>query len=198
MINLIPTSDKQAIRYARLNTRLVVWILGIGAALLALCIVVGGSLFYLKQDTNRYAKSAEEINAVLEKNNEKEIIARVNEMSGNIKLTLDVLSKEVLFSKLLTEIGNVMPPSTVLTSLSLDSQLSGAIDLTILSADYESGVKAQVNLTNATTNIFTQADIGSVQCGNTDNSTYPCTSSIRALFSEDNDSFLKLYEEKAE
>ncbi len=196
MINLMPDTNKKSISYSRLNSQLIGWVIGVGIAVLGLMVFTGGSLFYLKQDTNQHVSAADKMNQSLEERNQEEVIARVNELSGNLKLTLDVLSNEVLFSKLLTEIGKVMPPDTVLTSLSLNSDLTGALDLTILSVDYESGVKAQVNLTTGEDRIFDKADIGEVKCAGTDsNSTYPCTSSIRALFAEDNDSFLKLYKE---
>jgi hypothetical protein len=89
-----------------------------------------------------------------------------------------------------------MPPNTILSSLTLDSQLSGGLDLEILSVDYESGVKAQVNLTSEEAHLFDKADIGEVRCDYSEPIKYPCISSIRVLFSSNKNSFLKLHEEE--
>lgn len=198
MINLMPPDKKQAIIYARRNDHLVKWVIGVILAFLLLVVLISGGLFYLHQDSNRNLKQAEQINQELEDKKQEEIIARVNELSGNLKLTVDVLSSEVLFSKLLTEIGNVMPPGTVLSSLTLNSELAGGLDLEIQSVSYESGVQAQLNLVDEKNGIFEKADISSVQCGSSEPTVYPCSSSIRVLFSDNNQSFLKLYNGEAE
>lgn len=198
MINLMPPEKKDEILYARRNNMLIGWVIGIIGALFLIILLVSGGLFYIKQDTNRNVNAAQTIDAELKDKKQEEIIARVNELSGNLKLTVDVLSSEVLFSRLLTEVGQVMPPGTVLSSLTLSSELSGGLDLQINSVDYESGVQAQLNLADEEDGLFEAADISSVSCDNSEPSAYPCTSSIRVLFSEDNNSFLKLYNEESE
>lgn len=187
----MPPVHKEAVLYARRNTFMIKWLIGIVIAALGIVIVAAGGLYYLRQDTNTSIKSSEEINAQLKAQNQEEIIARVNELSGNIKLVVDVLSNEVLFSKLLAQIGSVMPSGTVLQNLTLDSALAGGLDLQIGSTSYESGVLAQVNLADPQNGIFSKADITGVSCAG-ENPTYPCTVTMRVLFSTDKGSFLKL------
>lgn len=194
MINLMPPAHKEAILYARRNSILMSWILGIGIAAAGILLVAGGGLFYLKQDTSSYRKSIEETKAELAAQDEAETLARVGEISGNLKLAVDVLSHEVLFSKLLQQIGEVMPQGTILQDLSITSNLSGGLNLLIGATTYQAATQAQVNLADKSNNIFEEADIVSLTCVAEDapDPRYPCTASIRALFLKDNNPFLLL------
>jgi hypothetical protein len=166
MINLLPTEQRKATLYARRNTILVRWLTGILAATAGIAVITGGSLFYLKQDSSALRNDIDKTKADLVAQNEKETLERVEQMSGNLKLAVNVLSNEVLFSKLLQSIGLIMPPGTVLKSLSLTNNIA--------SQGIENG-------------IFDKADLQSVTCNEADTETiYVCTVSIRALFKSDN------------
>jgi hypothetical protein len=198
MINLMPPAHKETISYARKNTYLVSWLIGVIIAALGVVLVAGGGLYYLRADVTAYNKSAEATSVILKSQDQEEIINRVSELSGNLKLVVDVLSSEVLFSKLITEIGNIMPPGTVLAGLTLDSKLVGGIDLAILATSYESGVQAQINLADPENGIFSRADIGEVRCDFSEPNTYPCSATMRVLFSKDNSTFLKLNQNRGQ
>jgi Tfp pilus assembly protein PilN len=188
MINLLPTEQRKATLYARRNTILVRWLTGILAATAGIAVITGGSLFYLKQDSSALRNDIDKTKADLVAQNEKETLERVEQMSGNLKLAVNVLSNEVLFSKLLQSIGLIMPPGTVLKSLSLTNNIaSQGIDLEIGAISYETGTRAHVNLNDAENGIFDKADLQSVTCNEADTETiYVCTVSIRALFKSDN------------
>ena len=187
MINLMPPDKKQAIHYARHNTTLIGWITSIGFAALGIVLIAGGGLFYLKQDTKSYQAAIADTRAELHAQNETETLARVSEISGSLKLVVDVLSREVLFSKLLQQIGLVMPPGTILQDLSLSRDLAGGIDLLVGSVSYDAATQAQVNLQDASNGIFEKADIQGLNCDETKEGTvYICQTEIRALFLKDN------------
>lgn len=191
MINLLPPDHKQAIRFARFNSTLVKWLSGIGIAAAGIAVITGGSLFYLRQDSSSLRTSIEHSKAELESRKEDATLQQAAEMSGNVKLAVDVLSNEVLFSKLLRQIGFALPAGTVLQSLSLTSDLGNTgIDLQIGSLDYETGTRAHVNLNDSSNGIFEKADLNSVTCETgteeEEPSPYPCQVSIRALFMEEN------------
>lgn len=203
MINLMPPDQKTEIVYARRNNYMIRWLIGIGIAAVGIGIITGGGLFYLKQDSKSYQKSIDDTKKTLVDQKEEETIKRTEEMSGNLQLVVDVLSKEILFSKLLEQIGQVMPPGANLQNLSLTSELQGGINLTISSTTYESGVRAQVNLADPKNKIFEKADIGDVTCkspselaAEEDPDPYPCTANMRALFVSGNNTFLKLNQGK--
>jgi hypothetical protein len=101
-----------------------------------------------------------------------------------------VLSKEILFSKLIQQVGAAMPANTSLNGLSIN-KVQGGIDLTASAVDYTAATQVQVNLSDAQNKIFTQADIVSINCStgtssSTQDTTYPCTVTIRALFAKNN------------
>lgn len=79
-----------------------------------------------------------------------------------------------------------MPSGTALTSLSI-SKVQGGLDLNAKAKDYQSGTQVQVNLSDPKNKIFSKADIVSISCNNgSADASYPCTVTIRALFSKDN------------
>jgi hypothetical protein len=190
MINLMPPEHKKSVLYARRNNFLIRWMIGIGFAAVGIVLVAGGGLFYLKQDTKAYQLKNEETKAELSKQKESETLQRVSEISGNLKLVVDVLSSQVIFSELLPRIGEIMPPGTVLQDLSLSSELKGGVDLQIGAVSQQAGTQAQVNLADLSSGIFEKADINSLTCG--DDGQYPCTIVIRALFINGENPFLLL------
>lgn len=188
MINLIPPAHKESIIYARRNSRLVGTMISILFVVLGAAIITGGSLFYLRQDTASVQKSIDQSKDNLAAQKETETLARAKEMSDNLKLAVDVLSNEIKFSELLAAIGEIMPPGTVLESISLTNQVFGiGIDLEVGARDYETGSRAYVNLNDSSNKIFEKADLVNIACdAGTRSAAYPCYASIRALFAKDN------------
>lgn len=193
MINLMPSERKSAILYSRRNSVLLRWITGVSIAAIGLIFLTGGGLFYLRQDSKALQKNIDDTKTSLSAENEAETLKRVEEISGNIKLVVDVLSDEVLFSKLLQQIGLVMPSGTVLQDLELKSDLQGGLTLRIGASSYQTGTQAVVNLKDPENGIFQSADLENLSCstGSTD-PRYPCTADVRALFNKDNNPFLFL------
>jgi Tfp pilus assembly protein PilN len=192
MINLMPPDKKEVIWYARRNSILIKWGLGIAVAGFGVLLVAAGGLFYLEHESKSYQKSINTTKDRLKQQNEEATLKRSEEMKGNLQLAVDVLSKEILFSKLLTQIGKAIPQGTVLEKLNLTSDLQGGLDISIGAVSYQSGVQAQVNLADSENGIFDKADLGAVTCESDDTTGYPCTATIRALFSKNNNEFLKL------
>lgn len=195
MINLMPPKHKQAIGYARKNSLLIRWMIGIMIAAAGIVVVAGGGLFYLKQDSRALQASISETAQQLEKQNEKQTLARVSEISGTLKLAVDVLSGQVVFSDLLQQIGLIMPPRTVLKDLSITDELKGGIDLSVGAADREAAAQVQINLSDKSKGIFEKADINSIDCQAAEDDRYPCTVQVRALFIDGTNPFLLLNKE---
>lgn len=189
MINLLPPDLKDTLLYARRNRMMVKWvsaffigIVGIGAVILV------GSI-YINQSTKDYKIGVERQKAQLAAQKLDETKKRTEDISTSTKLAFQVLSRQVLFSELLRQVGAVMPSGAALQSLSI-SKLEGALDLQIIAADYQTGTQAQVNLADPQNKIFDKADIVSITCtaaspNATTDDRYPCQVSIRALFSKD-------------
>ena len=119
MINLLPYDAKKEIRAARLNVILSRYIIVTLLAFVFLVLLLGGSYVILTQTKN----SAEQL---IDVNSSKADVysttkAQVDSLSAGLSETKLILDKEVLYSKVLINIGQQMPPGTVLGSVTLNT-----------------------------------------------------------------------------
>ncbi len=186
MINLLPPGIKEGYHYGRRNRILRRWLFAVSLGLLgALLLTVGGAIF-LRISTNNYAKQSAAIQTRLDEQKIDTVQKQVTTISNNLKLTVQVLSKEILFSELLKRLGSATPSNVILTNLAI-SQTQGAIDITAQTASYQAATQLQVNLADPANQVFSKADIVAIVCsGNSGNSAYPCTATYRALFATNN------------
>jgi len=189
MINLLPPATKQEIMYARRNTKMLRWASAIVAVIIGIVLIVGFGTLYINKSTKAYTTQLADTTQQLKAQKLDETSKRVQDISSSLKLVTQVLSREVLFSKLVQQIGAAMPPNTVLTNLQIN-KLQGGIDLSAQAVDYKTATQIQVNLQDPTNKIFAKSDILSITCnGNgtgTLNAKYPCIVQVRALFATNN------------
>lgn len=187
MINLLPLSQKKQISYARRNTKLRRWLIANIVGVFGIAIIIAAGQVFMVRSTESWQKQVNDTAAQLQVQKLQETQSRVTEISDSVKLAIQVLSKQVLFSKLLTQIGAAMPNGTSLQSLSIASP-EGGIDLTAVATNYQTATQVQVNLSDPNNRIFEKADIVSVSCQQDEaaDQRYPCQVSIRALFAKDN------------
>jgi len=187
MINLLPPELKETYRYGKRNRALAHWI-----AIVVLCVfggiaLTGGGYWYLNRSiastTQQISVSQKQLQAL----DEGSVQKQVTDISNNLKLAVQVLSKEILFSELLKQLGAVVPSNAILTELSI-TQAQGGIELTADTTNYAAASQLQVNLADPKNQIFSQADIESITCSGSasTNPNYPCTVNIRALFASNN------------
>lgn len=190
MINLLPPDIKQGYGYAHRNEQLLHWVVGFGCGIVGICLITAAGLIIMNRSINGYHQQITSTQAQLAAQKYPEVVKNVTSISNNFKLVVKVLSQEVLFSKLLTRLGNVMPKDAVLTGLAID-QVQGGINITAQTTNDYAATQVQINLADPHNNIFSKADIESITCnqGTSDPGTlkaaYPCTVSIRALFVTD-------------
>lgn len=194
MINLLPQDRRDSIDYARKNVLLLRWIMIILIAILLLIVIAGGSLFYLKQDVKAREESIAKNKQSLSDQKEEETLKRVSEISGRLSLVVDVLSREVVFSKLIPHIGSLIPDGAALNGLSLSRDTEGALDLSISALDYNTASQALINIQASESLLFEGADANNVTCEGITEGPYPCLVSIRAVLVKDNP-FLLLNQE---
>lgn len=186
MINLLPAELKQDYRYARLNRRLLHWAAGFAAAILGVAVIASVGIFAMKNSSSTYQERIAVTQSELASADVDGVQQQVTQISNNLKLMVTVLSKEILFSKLLTRLGTITPSNVALTDLSI-SQTEKAIDITAQTASYDAATQLQVNLADTNNQIFSKADIVSITCSSKPtNPAYPCTADIRALFTSNN------------
>ncbi len=187
MINLLPDAQKSQLFYARLNTKLRRWIFVSMLSVAGIIIIFGAGFMFIHQSISDEKQQVNQREAQLKSQKLEETQKRMADISDSIKLASDVLSKQVLFSKLLNKVGGTMPPGTSLQSLSINS-LDGGIDLTAVATNYQSATQVQLNLADPANKIFEKADIVSITCQDdpAKPSDYPCQVTIRALFAKEN------------
>lgn len=188
MINLLPPAEKEEIMFARYNTQLRRWIAGGLLGLTGVILVVFSGNLLLKQSVQDYESSIATSKSQLANQKQKETLGEVKSIQESFKLVVDVLSREVLFSKLLPRVGQVMPEGTVLEGLSLNTENEQtAFDIAARARDFTSGSQIQVNLTDPENKLFSKADLVNVSCpASQDEPTpYPCTVSMRVQPSEE-------------
>lgn len=187
MINLLPPETRNDMLYARRNTRLLKWSSILLFALLGVGIIIASGLIYLTETTKTIEKQNISAQAILKNQDLDETQKKVEEISGNVKLASDVLSREVLFSKVLRQLGAALPAQTSLQELEIDD-LKGGLTLKAVASDIPSATQIQVNLQDPNNQLFDKADIESINCdaSTQGNSSYPCTVQIRALFAKNN------------
>jgi len=186
MINLLPQAVKEEYRYGLRNSLLLRWVAACVIALIGLGLIATYGLLTMQHSTDSYNTQVNSANAELTKQNLQGTETQVKNITTDFKLLVQVLSKEVLFSKLLKQIATVIPSNAILTNLNI-SQTAGAIDITAAATDYSTATQVQVNLQDPTNQIFSKADIVSISCtANASNPKYPCTIQLRALFAQSN------------
>jgi len=119
MINLMPDDAKKEIRAARLNVILARYIVVILIAAGFLALLLAGSSIVLTQ-------TKESAQRLIEANSTKADVysttkSQVQALSASLSETKNILDQEVLYSKVLMNIGQQMPPGTVISSLSLNA-----------------------------------------------------------------------------
>lgn len=190
MINLLPPDLKRDYIYARRNVGLRKWVVVFVIALLGLGAMATYGLVSFRQTGQDYQAQINKAEQHLEVENYDQVQARIQDIGNNFKLVVKVLSQEILFSKLLAQVGTAMPPNSSLAELNI-SQTEGAIDITANAVDYATATQVQVNLSDPANKIFSKADIVSINCNSKPGddgkaNPYPCRISIKALFAEDN------------
>lgn len=190
MINLLPRQVKDDVLYAKRNTKLVRWLIAIAVAGAGAILIMAFGQLYLTQTAKTYTKQIEEGQQRLRNQKLEETQTRVSEISGNLKLVVQVLSREVLFSKVLRQVGAAIPSGAVLTNLRID-KVEGGIDLTFEAKDYQTGSQIVLNLHDPENKIFEKADIEQISCDTElqESRTYLCQVTVRALFGDNSPYF---------
>lgn len=189
MINLLPPDYKRTLFYSKRNRSMSKWVIALLIALVFSLMIVGVGWIYLDQSIKRETKNVGRAEAALKEQNIDETKSKVDEISNNTKLVLNVLSREILFSKLIKQLGAALPPGTALESINLE-ELEGGLTIQAFATNFDSASQIQINLSDPQNKIFKQADIESITCPSSpaeqsgEHQIYPCTVRLKALFSD--------------
>ncbi|MDB5185951.1 MAG: hypothetical protein JWL85_474 [Candidatus Saccharibacteria bacterium] len=192
MINLLPPEMKEEFTYARRNTKLLAWAGALLVTVIGVFIVVFAGQLYIDQSTKSYQAQIVQAEEQLKIQKLEETQKKVEDISSSLKLVVQVLSRQVMFSALLKQIGAAMPQNTVLTNLNIN-KIEGGIELSAAASSYQSATQIQLNLQDSSNKIFEKADIVNINCNSTTSNSgnqldgvYPCKIVIKALFTKNN------------
>ena len=185
MINLLPQDLKEGYRYARRNHHLTRWAIVLSIAIFGAALITGLGWFYIDHMSRAYSEQAATSRVNIDAQHYDDVQKQVKDMSNNLSLSVQVLSKQVLFSELLKRLGNLMPQGTKLSNLTI-SQTQGAIDITASAKDQTTATQVQVNLSDPKNALFSKVDIVSINCEYGSNADYPCRATFKALFADKN------------
>ena len=183
MINLLPPETKESIQYARKNTVLLKWAIALTLSVVGVFLIVLFGQMYIQQATDKLETEIAQSEQNLANQNINEVQERVQEISNSLNLVVDVLSEQILFSRLIRDVGSVIPEGAVLRNLTIN-ELEGGISLSADTTDYETATQVQLNLEDPANEIFTKADIERISCEDDPSADdiYPCQIELRALF----------------
>lgn len=187
MINLLPPEIKNSYSFAKRNTELLRWCVIFLAASGGIFLITLFGVIYMNRSSHSYAAQNILLQQDLKDNKLEETQKQIQDISGSLKLVVQVLSREVLFSKLINQIGSVIPRNAVLTDLEIINT-QGAIDLTAVATNENAATQIQINLQDPANQLFDKADIQTINCSTKGsiNKKYPCSISIRAQFAKKN------------
>ncbi len=183
MINMLPGEYVNSIRHSKNNETTLRWMGAAIAATVLLVIILASGWLYLNHETKQLTSQIALGKNNLVAQNLEGVKKEASVISNDIKTINQVLGKEVRFSQLIQNIGQVMPPGTVLDGLTL-TKADGSIDLAASSKDYKSGAQIALNLSDEQSGIFSRADIISLSCTSADTA-YKCSIVLKALFSKE-------------
>lgn len=187
MINLLPPEFKQNITYARRNTAIIRWLAASIIGIAGVIVVIYTGQWYIDKTAKNYEQNAIVAREQLKSQKLEETKQEVESLSSSMKLMVQVLSRQVLFSEMFQQVGSAMPPGAVLTTLTVDGKLQGGLDLSAMATDFNTASQVQVNLADPNNKLFEKADIVNINCPESStNPRYPCNVTIRALFTKEN------------
>ncbi len=159
MINLLPPSERIAMAIAKRNTLLRRYLEFMLLGILLLTLLVIGSYYYLSLQYTNTKKTLELNQQKLAQLEPKQ--KEAEELSTTVNTIAALFSRDVTFSKMLTQIGQLMPEKTVLTKLELSSADSQApLNITAQVDSEERAAVLRNNLASST--VFSKANIISI------------------------------------
>lgn len=153
MINLLPKDYGASLRFSHRSAVLRRWIAALLLATGGLVALMSVGWVYINQQNKNLSHNLAATNQSLSSQDLAGTQKKAKDITTNIKIINQVLSREIRFSGLITQIGASLPPGTVLSGLTL-AKVDGAIDLSAAARDHNSAAQIAVNLSDPKNKIF--------------------------------------------
>lgn len=159
MINLLSEDSKANIKAARTNTILLRYsgIIVLAAIFLFTVLYVSYSVL---QDTMNSAEQQISNNDV-ESSVYNETKQQINNLSSQLSTAKSILDSEVLYSKVLVQLGQIMPAGAIIGELNLSESSFSGSPVELVAYAQSSTAAAQLQQTLQGSSLFTQAELQS-------------------------------------
>lgn len=182
MINLLPPEYKEEITYGRRNRSLIGWIITMFAVLIGVIAIAFIGQLYIKSNVTYINKTIESTNARIESQKLVEGQKEAETFASNLKTVNRLLEDQLLFSKIITSLGSVLPGGV--TVLNIDFEDSDkALKLQLQGKDEQAVTQGFINLSSTENTLFTKADLENVDCSQEDT----CVATVTVLLNKDSD-----------
>ncbi|HUD03291.1 MAG TPA: hypothetical protein VMR51_00645 [Patescibacteria group bacterium] len=190
MINLLPDQIKKEIIYGRRNRVLLHWIMSV---IIVIAGVGGMTVFgelFINKNVHTLQSVAKLTQARISDQNLTSTQTDIQNLSNNFKTVTQLLSKQLLFSKLFVKIGGIIPNGAILSGITL-SNTDSVLDINIASTTRDTATQAFVNIGDPANGLFEKADLVSVSCAQSNSSNsgtigkYPCVTVIKVVIKTD-------------
>jgi Tfp pilus assembly protein PilN len=155
MINLLPNKTRDERRYGRLNRKTLAASLWVFAVALVSSSIIAFSWMRIKSEKSKVEKQiSENTNQIASLDDARK---QIDETAKQLAIIKKLYTGEVQFSKIIPEIGGVIPPGAILTSLSLTGNKDEPLQLSFRTKTQELAPIIRANLVNSS--LFQSADI---------------------------------------
>lgn len=182
MINLLPLQNKRQLAAARTNTVLAHYFLLTILALLLLAVVFGyGVVTTLEQKAVADLQKSEADQAALQFATTRQLAA---DFTKDLAVAKTILGGDVRFSKIITDIAQVIPAGVILSDLSLDAvtQQNSPITINARAKSYEQAVDLKNSLEKS--DVFENVSLVSATKSLEEGGGYSIVVSVSAQFSK--------------
>lgn len=196
MINLLPENLKEEVIYGRRNRLLVRWLAAVSLVIFIVAAMTMFGQYYVNLNVKSLQSVAKVTQERIASQNLASIQKDVQSLSNNFTTVTQLLSKQLIFSKLITKIGSIIPNGAILSGITLSTSNS-ALDLNVIATDREAATQAFVNISDPKNGLFDKADLISVNCtvktstttttsaASASASKYPCTAMMKVIIRND-------------
>ncbi len=194
MINLLPPEAKEDALYGRRNYKLVF----IGGGILLIMFALGAltlfGQFYLSQSKAQYTKSGIVVEQRIKDQKLEDSQKNLETLAANFKTASQLLSKQILFSKLFPKLAEIIPKGAYVRQISIDDK-STYLQFEIAAPSRSVANQGYINVSDPKNGLFEKADLLDITCSDkapTDGSA-PCKATVKALFRSDSPFLLLNY-----
>jgi Tfp pilus assembly protein PilN len=182
MINLLPPEHRQEIIYGRKNKALVGWIIAMLIVLIGVIAITFIGQFYIKSNVNNLNKTIQATQQRIKDQNLEARQAEISQFANNLNTVNSLLADQLLFSKIITNLGEILPSGVTVQNIDFTSTDS-TLKLQLIGADEKAVTQGFVNVSSAPNSLITAADLESVDCSGQGG----CVATVTALLNKDSE-----------